>query len=294
MACGDAQRPVACFVCTRYQGQGFVMAPCPNTLRSGLANQIEGGGGLDPSLPNLTETNPQITQIAQIDPRETLKMSRIRDRWGARLVWACAGTAIRPEIIAALVASESGGNPGATNLEESILAMFHNILAGRPVRWKPLTQSQLKRLTDQQMRDYATSYGLTQITGYHVFPRDPRELLDPDTCLRETVVMLEDWLRRYALDPDKQAAELFHCWNGGGPHNRTVPGYVEHGMAHLRAYEALSDPQEPPASNPQVAHQEGAAGSGVPREMAPSPSHSEEQRVANSESGVGKSEEEKG
>lgn len=165
-------------------------------------------------------------------------MSKIRARWGARIIWACARTAIRPELIAALVASESGGNQNATNLEESILSMFHNILASLPVRWRPLNRNQLERLTGQQITDYATSFGLTQITGYHIYPRDPRELLDPDTSLRETVCLLEDWQKQYKIDP-ADAEAFLRCWNGGGPHNRTVPGYVENGLAHLRTYELL-------------------------------------------------------
>lgn len=237
--------------------------------------------GAHAATTRLTETDQQ--QISQNDPKDISLMSRIRDRWGARLVWACAGTAIPAALLAAFVASESGGNPNATNLEESILAMFQNIIEGRAVRWKPLMQVQLKRLTEEQRVQYATSYGLTQITGYHVYPRDPRELLDPDTSLRETVVLLEAWLRHYALDPKQQAAELFHCWNGGGPHNRTVPGYVEHGLEHMKTYELLcgggsaAGPQEAaerlPATTPAMhAEPEGDENAVPPRPASPSAS----------------------
>lgn len=236
-----------------------------------------------PLLADLTETNPQ---TAGINPNEIAKMRRIRDRWGARLVWACTGTAVRPELLAALVANESDGNAAATHLESSILTMFENILAGRPVHWKPLARPQLERLTPEQRKGYATGWGLTQITGYHIFPRDPHELLDADTCLRETVVLLEDFLRRYALDPAKQAEELLHCWNGGGPHNRTVPGYVENGLRHMKTYEALqgagvpgSHPQAaaslqaPPPAEPRT---EGGSHAGPPRPASPSASLSED------------------
>src|SRR5690348_9742207 len=170
------------------------------------------GGPHNAAAGSLTETTPQTEQrTQQKDPKPTTGilrsaqndgvrndaslMSRIRDRWGARIVWACAGTAIPAAVIAALIANESAGNPSASNLERTILAKFENALNGRPIGWQPLSRRQLETLTDGQRIDYATSWGLTQITGYHLYPRDPRELLDPDTSLRETVVLFEAWAK---------------------------------------------------------------------------------------------------
>lgn len=112
---------------------------------------------------------------------------------------------------------------------------------GRP--FGSIKASMLAGCTDSVIRDYASSWGLTQIMGYNVLPWVGWTLMDiqtPETHYKGTIRLLAEFERDFMLDPEKDFAEFFRCWNAGNPHGKTYdPNYVQNGLDRMTAYLAL-------------------------------------------------------
>ncbi|HXJ95039.1 MAG TPA: hypothetical protein VMT20_19535 [Terriglobia bacterium] len=94
----------------------------------------------------------------------------------------------------------------------------------------------LSALDDAAIRRLATSWGLTQIMGYHMLGRpEPVETLcDPAFHYRMAARMIEEFAARFHLDPQRDFEALFHCWNTGRPDGKTFdPSYAEKGMRRI-------------------------------------------------------------
>ncbi|HUI43131.1 MAG TPA: hypothetical protein VL523_14305 [Terriglobia bacterium] len=88
-------------------------------------------------------------------------------------------------------------------------------------------------LRDNVLRALATSWGLTQIMGYHMLGRRERvEMLrQPAFHYARAVELVKEFAARFHLDPQRDFEALFRCWNTGRPDGRTFdPGYVEKGL----------------------------------------------------------------
>jgi hypothetical protein len=94
----------------------------------------------------------------------------------------------------------------------------------------------LSALEDAAIRRLATSWGLTQIMGYHMLgrPEPVEKLCDPAYHYGLAVRMIEDFAARFHLDPQRDFEALFHCWNTGRPDGKTFdPLYAERGMRRI-------------------------------------------------------------
>jgi hypothetical protein len=153
-------------------------------------------------------------------------MGHIREYWGALIQAACQYSSVPPAFLGALIANESGGKEKATRFEPGV---FARLKAAHP-EW-----------TEARQRAHASSWGLTQIMGLN-YPGEALNLLDPGVNLEHAVVMLSDFAERYSLDLRAEFAELFRCWNTGGPYGETAdPEYVPKGLARMKIYEALGN-----------------------------------------------------
>lgn len=151
-------------------------------------------------------------------------MKKILAQWGPRLAKLPAD--LQP-FVAALIANESNGNPNAKRFEPGV--------------YKKL-KSQYPDWPEDKLGDNATSWGLTQIMGYHV-EGEPSQLCDPDFALNMTETMLRGFQKQFKLDPT-DSESLFRCWNTGNPRGKTFdPEYVTNGLARMVGWRQIEDTQ---------------------------------------------------
>jgi hypothetical protein len=204
-------------------------------------------------------------------------------RCGALILSACAASSVEPEFLGALVANESGGDPRAARFEPSVYRHLAAVAAGAAPSYagfsrEPLSaeiadmlhpksgdfhgrylsapfaanhQRDLGALADEALRELATSWGYTQIMGYHMIGRagTVRDLLDPRRHFRIALGLLAEFIEEYQLDPRREFAEMFCCWNTGRPYGRTYdPHYIERGLARMELYRRQAARAAPPPS----------------------------------------------
>lgn len=112
-----------------------------------------------------------------------------------------------------------------------------------PLEYAGLTREYLEGLDDQGLRDLATSWGLTQVMGYHVArrPGGIALLCNPTSHLKIALELLSEFAERFGLDLRLEFRELFHCWNSGRPYGKTFdPEYAEKGISRLQIYKELT------------------------------------------------------
>jgi hypothetical protein len=174
-------------------------------------------------------------------------MRLIRDQYGPQIAQLSAGTKVPAAFLAALVANESGGNASAKRFEAGVLTSLWNVLNGRKAAFGSIGAQDLTQYLPivnpfTALDQLATSWGLTQIMGYHVF--DLHTTIDAlqtaNGNLGASIRLLTQFSTQFHLDPDADAGDLFRCWNTGRPDGNTYDGaYVPNGMNRMQLYEAL-------------------------------------------------------
>ena len=102
-------------------------------------------------------------------------------------------------------------------------------------------------LEDDQLRQLATSWGHTQIMGYHMIGRagTVKDLLEPRFHYRIAVELLSRFAEQYELDLRAEFEKLFRCWNTGRPDGKTYdPAYVENGMRRMKLFRDIAQQNE--------------------------------------------------
>ncbi len=183
-------------------------------------------------------------------------------------------SSVPSEFLAALTANESGGNPSASRFEPSVYRHLQAVAAGEaPVygriraadlnaqaqenrspkteefHTRYLTQpfgannrQEIATSADDALRQLATSWGFTQIMGYHMVARraSVRDLLEPQFHYRVALELLSEFADAYQLNLGHEFEEMFRCWNTGRPYGKTFdPEYVENGMRRVGLYREL-------------------------------------------------------
>ena len=191
------------------------------------------------------------------------------------VVEACKYSSVPPAFLGALTANESGGDLGATRFEPAVYAHLRAIADGRIAGFglvcagnlapeltdmlqakasafharfldAPFAAEQadtLARAEDEVLRQLATSWGPTQIMGYHMVgrPGTTRDLLEPMFHYRVALSLLTQFAETYRLDVTRDFAGMFRCWNTGRPDGRTFdPHYVESGLRRMGFYRELA------------------------------------------------------
>jgi len=187
----------------------------------------------------------------------------------------CRYSSVPPEFLGALVASESGGNPKAVRFEPAVYRHLKSVAEGKRPTYAGLARRDLDEelaemlhpkassfhavfLTgsfraaharelaashDEALRELATSWGFTQIMGYHLVGRTGtvRDLLEPQFHFRLGLELLAQFAERYQLDLAREFPEMFRCWNTGQPYGETFdPAYVEKGLGRMHLYREMS------------------------------------------------------
>jgi len=74
-----------------------------------------------------------------------------------------------------------------------------------------------------------------------------RDLLEPRFHFRVALELLAQFAERYQLDPTREFAEMFRCWNTGQPYGpphgpaTTDPEYVAKGIHRMALYAKLEE-----------------------------------------------------
>jgi hypothetical protein len=201
-------------------------------------------------------------------------MERVFARCHGVIAESCRYSSVPPEFLGGLVANESGGNPQAVRFEPAVYRHLKAVAEGRRPTYAGLSRRDLDeevaemlhpkagafhavfltgafRTTharelaashDEAVRELASSWGLTQIMGYHLVGRSGtvRDLLEPGFHFRLALELLAQFAERYQLDLRREFAEMFRCWNTGQPYGETFdPHYVEKGLRRVRIYRGL-------------------------------------------------------
>ena len=142
--------------------------------------------------------------------------------------------------IMALTAGETGQwivtNPDVPHrFEQGIYEPLFDVQMGRRKNYGAITQPMLE---GKELRDYASSWGLTQILGYLTLAwNEPLSMIqNPATHYNGTLRLLGEFERQFWLDPTKDFEEFARCWNSGSPHGKTYdPNYVSNLLARMQA-----------------------------------------------------------
>ena len=224
--------------------------------------------------------NPNSEAVSpRISPAEIRLMRKVHARCGAVIREAGKYSSVPPEFLAALTANESGANPRATRFEPAVYRHLKAVALGKfpaygGIRRESLDAeieemlhpkaaafhgvylnasfaddhaASLAASPDEALRDLATSWGLTQIMGYHLVRREGtvRDLLDARFHFRLALELLAEFAARYDLDLTREFEEMFRCWNTGQPYGETFdPKYVEHGRRRMEIYRLIDSSED--------------------------------------------------
>jgi hypothetical protein len=194
-------------------------------------------------------------------------MAAIKSKYGATIVAMCTGLTkpADPALLAGIVANESGGNAEAQRYEPAVFKRIQDVMVGRETAfraqgiYRPLMQRDFLQFVNpvdvapgapvrsaagilKMMEWLSTSFGLTQIMGWHVveFSKTTADIVGVGPNLRFAAMLLGYFAGRYSIDATKDFAELLTCWNTGIPDGKTFdPNYVANGMARIAAWQAL-------------------------------------------------------
>lgn len=207
-------------------------------------------------------------------PAERRLVQRVFERCGEAIQDACAMSSLPPEFLGALTANESGGCADATRFEPGVYRHLQAVAEGQSPAYGSINLTKLDRelaqllpptdaalhartltpafaanhraelqgAADEALRQLATSWGYTQIMGYHMIgqPGALRQLVEPAFHFRMAIRLLSEFAADYQLDRGQEFPEMFCCWNTGRPYGKTFdPDYVEKGLRRMRIYRQL-------------------------------------------------------
>jgi hypothetical protein len=205
---------------------------------------------------------------------DEIVVKRVFDCCHLHIAEAVSGITLPAEFLGALTANESGGRCDAACFEPAVYEHLKAVASGRApafgsIAWQQLSSAlqeatapgarqlqdklanedylkgAVRALTGQEdrgLRDLATSWGFTQIMGYHVIGRKVSvpSLADPRLHYHLAIDILEDFARRFRLQLSRDFESLFRCWNTGRPAGKTFdPDYVAKGIRRMNLYRSL-------------------------------------------------------
>lgn len=213
--------------------------------------------------------------LAMDEPEiDRIVVERVYDKCHCHIIRAIRGFSLPAEFLGALTANESSGNPNATCFEARVYGRLKAVANGQLPAFGSIGQKQLssalqedmalredltealtvtqgsrdgmaKQAAEQQdrgLRELSTSWGFTQIMGYHVIGRKARiqALLDPQFHFQFAVELLTEFARQFHLRLSCDFEPLFRCWNTGRPDGNTFnPAYVAMGMRRMPVYRQI-------------------------------------------------------
>lgn len=145
-------------------------------------------------------------------------------------------------------AGKSGGrfNESAKRFEPHVFEALRAVRDGKKRSYNGLTRNDLSGMTDEALRNLATSWGATQIMGWHVLKNlktTIAELRDPNKHLAYAARLLEANANVPGYMQRGDFASVYRIWNTGSPKGRTHdPDYVTNANA-VREFYARNYPK---------------------------------------------------
>lgn len=226
------------------------------------------------SLSAGAQANSSGTIAARSPGRERAEqrlVARVFERCHPAILRACKSSTVPPEFLGALTANESGGDERAARFEPAVYRHLAAVVSGQspaygsihaddlraelgrtlhpkaddfhthflPPAFGSNHRTALAALSDEGLRELATSWGYTQIMGYHMVGRRGtiRDLLEPAFHYRVALDLMAEFATAYQLDLAREFSEMFSCWNTGQPYGKCWdPHYVENGLHRMGLY----------------------------------------------------------
>ncbi len=130
-----------------------------------------------------------------------------------------------------------------SRFEPTVFAHLSDVAHAQAANYGSLTTKMLAGMDPKELHDYASSWSLTQMMGYHCLEWGIplAEIQRPETHYKWTLKLLGEFKHRFLLDPERDVGEFFRAWNSGNPRGKTFdPDYVSNGMSRMQAYQSLA------------------------------------------------------
>lgn len=176
--------------------------------------------------------------------------SQIRERFGLKIAQAVEGTPVPAKFVAGLIAVEAGKDKKgqisetAMRFERGVFARLQQVRDGKRSEWSGIKTKDVHDASDLSLKALATSYGLTQVMGWHCIHNlncTVAGLRDPDRHLGHAVKLL----MLNSADGDFERQEYvgeFREWNSGSEKGKTYDvDYVHNAGLVMDAYAAFPE-----------------------------------------------------
>lgn len=255
-------------------GAKMTGAVCP-TAKRGTESVLSRAASAGSTQQGGTSNSSRAAGPAGSSLAEQRLVARVFQHCNAAILDACESSSVPPEFLGALTANESGGNAGAARFEPAVYRHLAAVIAGKSPAYGSLAAGDLQakvgliahrksedyhgqflnppfaaqhhgalsELEDETLRELATSWGYTQIMGYHLVGRAGTvpDLIEPAFHFHLALTLLAEFAAHHQLDLTREFAEMFCCWNTGRPYSKCYdPHYVENGLARMDLYRELA------------------------------------------------------
>lgn len=176
------------------------------------------------------------------------KAQQIFKRFGLLIHLACANSIVPEDFLAGFTGVEAGVdrhsgqiNPAASRFEKGVYHKLLSVRDGLRSSWSKITTRDLTGLSDAAIRNLATSWGLTQIMGWHLIHNlkgTIQDLRDLDKHLYFTVELLVVTAEPHILS--KRFDNVLRIWNAGSANGKTFDDdYVDNALLVRKHYAAI-------------------------------------------------------
>jgi len=122
-------------------------------------------------------------------------------------------------------------------------ASHEAFMATAPSVLPAMATPQETTITVDDLLRWSTSWGWTQLMGYHALEWGiaVSDLWSPALHYGLAARLMAGFVKQYALDPKTEFEPMARCWNTGGPEGKTYdPAYVPNLLSRMEAWEKLS------------------------------------------------------
>jgi hypothetical protein len=176
--------------------------------------------------------------MAYTEKQARARAEQIFRRFGLLIHLACTNSIVEESFLAGFIGVEAGIDragqirPEATRFEPHVFRRLQAVRDGLLGAYNRITRTDLQNASDDALRNLATSYGLSQIMGWHVIKNlrcSIADLRDPDKHLFYTVKLLT--LTGGIHLRSRDYASVLRIWNTGSANGKTYHGdYVENAL----------------------------------------------------------------
>lgn len=181
------------------------------------------------------------------DKQAEAKARQIFTGFGGLIHLACTNSIVPEDFLAGFIGVEAGIDrdgqirPEATRFEPGVFHKLTAVRDGLMSRWSGIVTRDLNGLSDAAIRNLATSWGMTQIMGWHLIHNlkgTIQDLRDPDKHLHFTVQLLV--LTASVHLKNGRFDNVLRIWNTGSANGKTYhDDYVDNALLVKKHYAAI-------------------------------------------------------